>query len=57
LLIGWVVSLIGGIAGLYLSFYGDFPSGAAIVCTLGALLVLVAAAGALRSKRDPDRPA
>ncbi|MDQ6654331.1 MAG: metal ABC transporter permease, partial [Verrucomicrobiota bacterium] len=40
LLIGWIVSLIGGIAGLYVSFYGDFPSGAAIVCTLGALLIL-----------------
>jgi zinc/manganese transport system permease protein len=41
LLIGWIVSLVGGIAGLYLSFYGDFPSGAAIVCTFGALLALV----------------
>jgi zinc/manganese transport system permease protein len=41
LIIGWIVSLVGGIAGLYLSFYGDFPSGAAIVCTLGTLLALV----------------
>jgi zinc/manganese transport system permease protein len=42
LLIGWLVSLVGGIAGLYLSFYGDFPSGAAIVCTFGGLLVVIA---------------
>ena len=47
LLIGWAVSLIGGIAGLYLSFYGDLPSGAAIVCTFGALLVLVLAVSLL----------
>src|SRR5947209_11558676 len=53
LLIGWLVSLIGGIAGLYLSFYGDFPSGAAIVCTFGALLVLVAITALFR--RKPDR--
>jgi zinc/manganese transport system permease protein len=50
LLIGWVVSLIGGIAGLYLSFYGDFPSGAAIVCTFGALLILVSFLSLLRRR-------
>jgi zinc/manganese transport system permease protein len=50
LLIGWVVSLIGGIAGLYLSFYGDFPSGAAIVCTFGALLILVSLLSLLPSR-------
>ncbi|MGI8436739.1 MAG: metal ABC transporter permease [Chthoniobacterales bacterium] len=26
LLIGWAIALLGGIGGLYLSFYGDFPS-------------------------------
>ena len=41
LLIGWLISLIGGIGGLFLSFYWDFPSGAAIVCTFGALLILI----------------
>ena len=40
LLIGWAVSLVGGIAGLFFSYWWDLPSGAAIVCTLGALLVL-----------------
>ncbi|MBA2742747.1 MAG: metal ABC transporter permease [Chthoniobacterales bacterium] len=48
LLIGWIVSLVGGVAGLYLSFYGDFPSGAAIVCTLGVLLILVSVIGVFR---------
>jgi zinc/manganese transport system permease protein len=42
LLIGWGVSLVGGIAGLFLSYWWDLPSGAAIVCTLGAMLVLTA---------------
>src|SRR5206468_6365542 len=33
LLVGWVISMIGGIDGLFLSFYWDFTSGAEIVCT------------------------
>ena len=42
LLVGWALSLIGGVAGLFASYYWDFPSGAAIVCTFGVLLVLIA---------------
>src|SRR3954453_22765717 len=57
LLIGWIVSLIGGIAGLYLSFYGDFPSGAAIVVTLGALLILFGLVSFVRrSKPSVQKP-
>src|SRR6266705_2178081 len=41
LLIGWVIALLGGIAGLFLSYWWDLPSGAAIVCTFGALLILI----------------
>src|ERR1051326_4614786 len=41
LLIGWFIALLGGIAGLFLSFWWDLPSGAAIVCTFGVLLILV----------------
>jgi zinc/manganese transport system permease protein len=41
LLIGWLIALVGGIAGLFFSFWGDLPSGAAIVCTFGALLVII----------------
>jgi zinc/manganese transport system permease protein len=48
LLIGWAISLIGGIAGLFLSYRWDLPSGAAIVCTLGAMLVVTAFGGLLR---------
>lgn len=53
LLIGWAVSLAGGVAGLYFSFWGDFPSGAAIVCTFGALLLMVSVLALAR--RKPDR--
>ena len=51
LLSGWIISLIGGIAGLLWSFYSDLPSGAAIVCTFGALLLAVSLFNAIRGKR------
>ena len=41
LLIGWLIALLGGVAGLFLSYWWDLPSGAAIVFTFGALLILV----------------
>lgn len=50
LLIGWLIALIGGVVGLFLSFELDLPSGAAIVCTFGLLLVLVTIIGGLRYK-------
>ena len=50
LLIGWAVSLVGGIAGLFLSYWWDLPSGAAIVCTLGVMLVLTAAGSIMRKR-------
>jgi ABC-type Mn2+/Zn2+ transport system permease subunit len=33
------------------SFYSDLPSGAAIVCTFGALLALVSLAGLMKPRR------
>ena len=52
LFLGWIIATMGGIGGLFWSFYGDLPSGAAIVCTFGALLVGVSIIGfLLRSKR------
>jgi zinc/manganese transport system permease protein len=48
LLIGWTIALLGGSLGLFLSFHFDLPSGAAIVCTFGALLVLVTLAAMFR---------
>src|SRR5216117_1060508 len=48
LLLGWVIATAGGIGGLFWSFYGDLPSGAAIVCTFGVLLVIVSGVGIMR---------
>jgi zinc/manganese transport system permease protein len=50
LVIGWIIALIGGIAGLFWSFYRDLPSGAAMVCAFGALLLIVAVGGSLARK-------
>jgi zinc/manganese transport system permease protein len=48
LVAGWLIALIGGALGLFLSFHYDLPSGAAIVCTFGALLLLVTGIRALK---------
>jgi zinc/manganese transport system permease protein len=53
LVAGCIIALVGGVGGLFASFYADLPSGAAIVCCLGALLVLVAAVCTVR--RRPSR--
>src|SRR6266513_2623092 len=51
LLLGWIVATLGGIGGLFWSFYSDLPSGAAIVCTFGILLILVSTVGLLKKAR------
>jgi zinc/manganese transport system permease protein len=55
LLIGWLISLVGGITGLLLSFHFDLPSGAAIVCTFGALLLLITLLTSCRSRMALQR--
>jgi zinc/manganese transport system permease protein len=50
LLVGWIIALIGGVGGLFLSFWWDLPSGAAIVCTFGALLVVISLYSLTRAK-------
>ena len=40
LLIGCGVAAVASVAGLFISFKYDLPTGAAVVCTLGAMLVL-----------------
>lgn len=41
LLIGWLTATLASIAGLYVSFQHNLPTGASIVCALGAALLLV----------------
>src|SRR5436189_3988607 len=50
LLIGWMIAWLGGIAGLFLSFWSDLPSGAAIVCTVVALVILISFIGLARHR-------
>jgi zinc/manganese transport system permease protein len=40
LLIGWATATIASVAGLYVSYTLDLPTGAAIVCALGAALIV-----------------
>ena len=51
LAVGVVLSLVGGVTGLILSFYKDLPSGAAIVCVFGVLLVLAGIASAFTMRK------
>jgi zinc/manganese transport system permease protein len=51
LAIGWVMGAVVSAAGIYLSFYWDLPTGATIVTSLGAALVLVGAARMLTRRR------
>lgn len=54
LLIGWLIALVGGVGGLFFSFWWDLPSGAAIVCTFGALLVLIGSGAMLWKLSRPE---
>ena len=44
LLTGWITATVSSVAGLYLSYAYDLPTGAAVVCTLGAALLMFIAA-------------
>jgi len=43
LLLGWLIGSVTSFIGLYLSATFDFPTGAAIVCTFGIVVLIVAA--------------
>jgi zinc/manganese transport system permease protein len=40
--VGWIIATVSSIASLFITVQGDLPVGAAIVCVLGLVLVLVA---------------
>ena len=50
LLVGWMHRAHRRSGGLFFSFYCDLPSGAAIVCTFGALLLLVSLLALFRQR-------
>ena len=57
IVLAWVVGLVASALGLLASYRWDLPSGPAIVCTLGVLLVLFAVGRRLRPGRAVPPPA
>jgi len=51
LAIGWVMGAVVSAIGIYLSFYWDLPTGATIVTTLGAALIVLGAIRMLTRRR------
>src|SRR5215204_5487528 len=51
LAIGWVMGTVVSMLGMYLSVLFDLPTGAAMVCTFGAALIVMAAARPLVVRR------
>ena len=51
LAIGWIMGAVVSAVGVYLSFFWDLPTGATIVTTLGAALVLLGAVRLMIRKR------
>jgi ABC-type Mn2+/Zn2+ transport system permease subunit len=49
--VGCVVAIVGGAGGLYTSYRFNLPTGAAIVCTFGALLLVIAIVTKIRNLR------
>jgi zinc/manganese transport system permease protein len=52
LLIGWATATLASMAGLYASYAFDLPTGAAIVCTLGAALILTIIVSCFRKAKS-----
>ncbi len=50
LLIGWSVGVLGSLLGMALSYFGDFPTGASVVCALALILVGVSVSAAFKKK-------
>jgi zinc/manganese transport system permease protein len=50
LLVGWVVAAASSLIGLLASYWMDLPTGAAIVCACGLLLIVASLLGAMRRR-------
>lgn len=48
LVIGWIIAALASLLGLFASYQLDLPTGAAIVCACGVLLILVSVFAVLR---------
>jgi zinc/manganese transport system permease protein len=54
LAIGWVTATLSSMIGLYAAYRMDLPTGAAIVCVLGAALILAALIAKFKNKADAE---
>jgi zinc/manganese transport system permease protein len=50
LLLGWTTATVCSVAGIFVSARYDYPTGAAIVCALGAALLLTGTYARLRDR-------
>lgn len=48
LILGWVIGLIASLLGMTVSYFGDLPTGASVVCVFGFFLLVL---GLIKSKR------
>jgi zinc/manganese transport system permease protein len=48
LIIGWVIAVLASLIGLGSSYWLDLPTGAAIVCACGLLLIIVGGIASVR---------
>ncbi|HEY6166527.1 MAG TPA: iron chelate uptake ABC transporter family permease subunit [Verrucomicrobiae bacterium] len=55
LLVGWLVATVASVVGLFASYEADLPTGAAIVCSLGATLIIVGLIARLRGRGKTAR--
>ncbi|MGZ4964727.1 MAG: metal ABC transporter permease, partial [Limisphaerales bacterium] len=54
LVIGWIIATVASVIGLYSSYKFDLPTGAAIVCVLGACLLISMLIAGLRRSAPAD---
>jgi zinc/manganese transport system permease protein len=52
--IGWITATLASMGGLWASYRFDFPTGAAIVCSLGLALLAIALYARLRGRPEAD---
>ena len=52
LILGWLVATGSSVLALYLSYRIDLPTGAAVICVLGAVLLLTVIYASIRSRRS-----
>ncbi len=50
LVVGWIVAVVASLLGLWASYKMDLPTGAAIVCATGLLLVIVSVVASTRAR-------